>query len=132
MEDLAALLRAMQLYAHAAHNLTKGKTFFEDHETFGEFYGAYTAAYDEVVERIIGLTGSCDINAITEAASKVASTKKFTSAEDAYSVLLASEKRLCKLAEKENESASLGTQDLLQGLANASEKRMFVINQRLA
>ncbi|MFY8062356.1 MAG: ferritin-like domain-containing protein [Usitatibacteraceae bacterium] len=131
MNDLAALLRAMQLYAHAAHNLAKGKTFFEDHEAFAAFYGAYAAEYDDVIERIIGIEGDADIAAITKAACDVINENP-ESSEKAYSVLLASEKRLCKLVDQHNKSASLGTQNLLQGIADKSEMRQYKIKRRLA
>jgi len=52
--ELAALFRGLQLYAHNAHNLTSGPSFFEDHEFLGELYGAYEAAYDRLVELMIG------------------------------------------------------------------------------
>lgn len=131
MNDLAALLRAMQLYAHAAHNLAKGKTFFEDHEAFAGFYGEYEADYDSVVERMIGLEGDADIAAITKAACDVINENP-ESSEKAYSVLLASEKRLCKLATEHNKGASLGTQNLLQAIADKSEMRQYKIKRRLA
>lgn len=123
----------MQLYAHAAHNIaSKGKTFFEDHEEFGDYYAQYTSDYDDVVERIIGLTGTCDIQAITKAACDIFSEAKLDSCEKAFSVLLASEKSLCKLATEENKRATLGTQDLLQKIANGSEVRQYRISQKLA
>ena len=55
MHDLAIILRSAQLYAHNAHNMTKGKTFFSDHKFFGQLYPVYEEAYDSIVERMIGL-----------------------------------------------------------------------------
>jgi DNA-binding ferritin-like protein len=52
--DLAALFRGLQLYAHNAHNLTSGQSFFEDHEFLGELYGTYEASYDKLIELMIG------------------------------------------------------------------------------
>ena len=133
MNNLAALLRAMQLYAHAAHNVaSKGKTFFEDHEEFSDYYDEYTKHYDEVVERIIGLTGTCDIQGITKAACDTMGEAKLDTPEKAFSVLMASEKSLCKLAAEANKTATLGTQDLLQKIANGSEVRQYRISQKLA
>lgn len=54
LTDLAALFRGLQLYAHNAHNLTSGQSFFEDHEFLGELYGTYESAYDKLVELMIG------------------------------------------------------------------------------
>lgn len=131
MKNLAIILRASQLYAHQAHNLTTGCNFQQDHETFGEFYGAYEKAYDGVVERIIGLTGNCDIPAITRAACDVVEKTKFKDARGAYSVLLATEKSICEVCTELNDKATLGTQNLLQALADDSEKRMYLIQRRL-
>jgi len=55
MIQLIIVFRALQLVAHHAHNLTKGLTFFEDHDFFGDLYGKAEGYYDSVVERFIGL-----------------------------------------------------------------------------
>ena len=131
MKNLAIILRASQLYAHQAHNLATGCCFQQDHATFGEFYEAYETGYDSVVERIIGLTGDCDIPGITRAACDVVEKTKFKDVRGAYSVLLATEKSICEVATAENKKATLGTQNLLQALADDSEKRMYLIQRRL-
>ena len=131
MKNLAVILRASQLYAHMAHNLTTGCSFKSDHADFADFYEAYEHAYDDVVERIIGLTGTCDIPAITKSACEIVEKTKFKDTMHAYSVLLATEKSICDVCTAENKKASLGTQDLLQGIANASEMRMYRIQQRI-
>lgn len=131
MKNLAIILRASQLYAHQAHNLATGCSFQQDHATFADFYEAYEKAYDDVVERIIGLTGDCDIAGITRAACDVVEKTKFKDVRGAYSVLLATEKSICEVATVENKKATLGTQDLLQGIAGKSEKRMYLIQRRL-
>lgn len=131
MKNLAIILRASQLYAHMAHNLTTGCSFKSDHADFAEFYEAYEHDYDDVVERIIGLTGSCDIVAITKGACDIVEKTKFKDTMHAFSVLLATEKSICEVCTTENKKASLGTQNLLQGIADASEKRMYRIQQRI-
>ncbi len=131
MKNLAIILRASQLYAHQAHNLATGCCFQQDHATFGDFYGAYEKGYDDVVERIIGLTGDCDIPGITRAACDVVEKTKFKDVRGAYSVLLATEKSICEVCTAENKKATLGTQNLLQALADDSEKRMYLIQRRL-
>lgn len=131
MKSLAIILRASQLYAHQAHNLAHGCNFQSDHATFASFYEAYEGAYDDIVERLIGLTGDCDIAAITKSACDIVEKTKFKDVQHAYTVLLATEKSICEVATTENKKATLGTQNLLQGIADASEKRMYVIQQRL-
>lgn len=131
MKNLAVILRASQLYAHMAHNLTTGCSFFSDHEAFKSFYEEYEEGYDDVVERIIGLTGDCDITAITKGACDIVEKTKFKDTMHAYSVLLATEKSLCEVCTAENKKATLGTQNLLQGIADKSEMRQYKIQRRI-
>lgn len=131
MKQIAITLRGLQLFAHNAHNLAKGKTFLEDHEFFGELYATYEAAYDDVVERMIGLNGDQDLNAITDEAEDMASSVKFADNEQAYNVLLVTEKQLLDVIEKGFKGYSLGTQDLLQGIANESERRIYKFKRKL-
>jgi DNA-binding ferritin-like protein len=131
LPELAIALRASQLYAHQAHNLTTGCNFQQDHATFAAFYDGYEKAYDDVVERIIGLTGTCDITSITRSACDVVEKSKFRDAKTAYSVLLATEKSILTICDSANKKASLGTQNLIQQIADDAEKRMYIIQRRL-
>lgn len=131
MKTIATYFRGLQLFAHNAHNLAKGPTFLEDHEFFGSLYGTYESAYDSVVERMIGLGEEVDLAAITKEACAIAGSKKIGTNEDSYKVILATEKVLREEISKVVKSASDGTQNLLQGLADDSEKRTFLISRRL-
>lgn len=132
MIKLATHLRYMQLYAHNAHNLCQGDTFFADHEELGDLYGVYEGLYDSIVERMIGLGQSVDLVKIQVEAAKMldgeAEPKAFSSA---FSGLLTCENDLCKVISDANEGASLGTQDLLQAMCNDSEVRQYKFKQRL-
>jgi len=131
MKQIAVTLRGLQLFAHNAHNLAKGKTFLEDHEFFGELYAAYEAAYDDVVERMIGLGGDQDLNAITAEACDMATSATFSNNEQAFNVLLVTEKELCDQIKKERPKQSDGTQNLLQDIADKSEMRQYKLKRRL-
>ena len=71
MTKLATQLRYMQFYAHNAHNICQGDTFFADHEELGDLYGTYTGLYDSVVERMIGLGQAIDLVKIQVDAAKM-------------------------------------------------------------
>jgi DNA-binding ferritin-like protein len=133
MIKLATHLRYMQFYAHNAHNLCQGDTFFADHEELGDLYGVYEGLYDSVVERMIGLGQSVDLVKIQVDAAKMldgeAEPKAFSAA---FSGLLTCENDLCKVIADANEGASLGTQDLLQAMCNESEVRQYKFKQRLS
>lgn len=130
MKQIAVILRALQLYAHNAHNLAKGKTFFEDHEHFGELYATYESAYDSVIERMIGLDDAPDLIDVTERACALVK-KSPADNEEAFETIMATEYALREEVEAANGKASLGTQNFLQGIADASEQRCYLIGQRL-
>lgn len=132
MHDLAITLRAAQLYTHNAHNVgSKGPLFHQDHEWFGSSYAAYEAAYDAIVERMVGLGYQVDLKAITEGACEECCSYSITSAQTCYNAQLGFEKQLCKLVAKYVPNVDDGTQNLLQGLADESLSRQYKINQRL-
>jgi DNA-binding ferritin-like protein len=131
MKKLATHLRCMQLYTHNAHNMCKGDTFYADHETLGELYPVYEAAYDGVVERMIGLGKEIDLASVQKEAADMCSQKGVaTSFSDAFKNILECEKELCKVLDEANEGASLGTQNFVQGLADQSEMRQYQLQQR--
>lgn len=132
MEDIAMLLRAMQLFAHSAHNMASGPNFFADHAKLGELYETYEEGYDAVIERLIGLGEEPDICDINKKAADMASRCGDCCPQDvAFGTILSMEKELreeCKDAQK---GQSIGTVNFLQGLADESEQRQYLIGQRL-
>lgn len=130
MKKLASLYRAAQLVAHAKHNLVSGISFFADHEFLAEAYAAYESAYDDVVERMIGLGDSVDIPAITEDATKMAMMPMKESTNQWSTTLLKLEEGIRKEIDSAIRNTSNGTQNLLQGLADDSEKRSYKLQQR--
>lgn len=134
MDKLATLYRAGQFYAHAAHNFTKGQTFFPDHEFLGGLYGTYEEAYDGLVERMIGTGEAFSVQTIlTNAAAeanKYADPSAFSPAV-MFGVLLDFEKKFRAEIEAIYDSTSIGTQNLLAGLSDESEARSYKIGQRL-
>jgi DNA-binding ferritin-like protein len=134
MKNLAILLRALQLYAHNAHVVScKGPSFRSDHKMLGHLYADYTVDYDAVVERMVGLTGTADVKAITKSACEVCCASETPAdAATAFSMILKAEHALCDQLTKENLTATLGTQDLIQKLAGNSETRQFQLRERLA
>ena len=131
--DLAALqLLTLRLFAQRAHHDTQGPTFFEYHKTFGEFYEAYDAAYDSVVERAIGLGSKMDLAKLAmDAATKAAFHPNEHSPEKLFADLLSGEKNLCGVLVSEMAKATEGTKNLLAQLCDDSEKRQFLIQKRV-
>lgn len=119
----------MQLYAHMAHNLLGGETFHQDHEFFGELYAGYEGDYDSVIERMIGLGEPMDLVKIQKDATSGLKAPK--SIEQAYEEILLCEEELIAACEKLAKGATLGTNNLLAGLADKAEMRVYKLKQRL-
>lgn len=132
MHDLAVLLRAMQLFAHSAHNLASGPTFFADHAHLGTLYETYEEAYDAVIERMIGLgDDKPDICGANLKAAEMASKFDCCPPAVAFSTILDMEKELCDCCKECQKGQSIGTVNFLQGLADDSEQRQYLIGQRV-
>ena len=141
MNKIAILLRLLQFYSHIAHNLSSGETFFQDHEFFGGLYPEYEKAYDSVVERMIGLGEKVDLFKIQSQAVEMLSKIKFTNNKQAIQELLKLEKALVSTIDKfvvptpmshPHSTISQGTSQLAGDLADRSESRQYMMNQRIA
>ena len=129
MEEVAIILRAMQLFAHAAHNKVSGEAFFADHSFLGGLYPEYEEAYDSVVERIIG-TGK-DINLSDVLKSATVRVIEPTDSDSIFNALLVSESNLRDAIDTALATATTGTNNILAQLADDSETRCFKIGQRV-
>lgn len=131
LQELAVCLRSAQLVAHELHNIVTGPTFFEDHEFLGELYGTYESAYDDVVERAIGLGEAIDIGKVTNDA--VEKFNRDRGAENWVQLILGIEEDIREdVDECMKAGYSNGTQNFLQGIADESEKRTYKLGQRNA
>lgn len=134
LDQLVIILRAAQLYTHNAHNLVQGPTFFEDHEVLGGLYPKYEAAYDSVVERMIGLGQTPDLTEVQVGAVEV--MRKLAQSSDpthCFRVILQVEDMLCRKVEAclASHPYSEGTKQLLGTLADESEARQYQLKQRV-
>lgn len=133
MDSLAILLRAEQLVAHNFHNMTRGVSFFADHEFFGDVYPELEGDYDAVVERCIGSGEDINLCDVTTQAAQKASAYDCSdmAADEMCAVLLGMERALQAKCAELNKGASLGSQNLLQGIADKSEVRTYKLRQRI-
>ena len=100
LDPIAIRLRASQFIAHNAHHLASGPTFFTDHKFFGKAYPAYEAAYDSIVERMIGLGEKPDLTDITTKAARELYEYQDTTPIECYESLLEGERELLDLIAK--------------------------------
>ena len=129
---LAVQLRHAQFYAHMAHNLTCGPTFYQDHDAFGDLYKAYEGEYDAVIERFIGLGGSPSIYGVTKnALAMLEECQGDNKPSVFFEKIIAIEGKIqsavdVALTDKQSE----GTKNFLQGIADSSEQRLYKLRQR--
>jgi len=130
LKGLASHFRAMQLLAHNAHNLISGPSFFSDHDFFGALYGEYEAAYDRVIELLIGNGEKPDLVVLqTEAVGKLSSLSQ----EDHFKAVLAAEEQLQSAIEEfAKTNPSQAALNMAGDLGETSKVRIYKIRQRLA
>lgn len=126
LNKLASLFRTIQLYAHLAHNKTKGPTFFQDHGYFSDLYNFAEDCYDSLIERSIGLGNEVDIVKITEQSVKVL---KEIPQDDFFKHSLALVETAVKQCESVAKNKSLGTNNLIAGLADSLEVHIYKLKQ---
>lgn len=132
MNQLIITFRCAQFVAHNFHNFAKGYSFFSDHEFLGELYGTYESAYDGLVERTIGGGKQIDLPDVTmQAADKAkAFAPDKMGCDEMFATLLSMEESVCAWCKTYSAGATLGTANLLQGLADESEARQYKLKQR--
>ena len=131
MEKIALVLKYLELYAHQAHNLIKGQTFFADHDFLGEIYKIYSDEYDSVIERSIGLGKPVNIKKVNMLAAAELPNDVNVVIPKCFQEIISNEKYLCQLVEQSVKGASQGTVQLLGDIANKSEMRQYKIQQRI-
>lgn len=126
--ELACCYRAAQLYAHTAHHLTKGPTFLQDHDFFGGLYPTYETAFDDLCEEVLALGLPYSAAEIMQHVTKrLIPTFKDADNQKFFGRLLAFEREFQEeIAElMKDKSLTDGTQNLIQGLATESSKRIY-------
>jgi hypothetical protein len=136
-------LRAMHLWFHGAHNLTKGEGFAGDHvNLYGEIYVALQDDLDAAIEKAIGLSGDeragCPIELTTYALEilKLYPSPTYAKARDIVSagieMLLGHIDLLTELHDtlESKQLLTLGLSDLLAQAANRYEGYLYLLTQR--
>lgn len=126
---LITYFKYMNFYAHIAHNYSKGETFFQDHDFFGELYETYEDIYDKLVERYIGLDKDLDLVKLHVKAAQA--LKEFDGCHHAFEELLMCEEAVCEACKEMSKAATLGLGNMLAQIADDSEARQYRIKQRL-
>jgi DNA-binding ferritin-like protein len=124
---LAMMLRTLNLYSHHAHNMTKGQSFFSDHEFFGELYGFADTSYDSIIERHVG-TGGSAINLVK--LLKDSTETISVAGDDYFKGCLAMCEEITDEIDK-TKGLSSGTMNLIQGISDQLEVFIYKIKRRI-
>ena len=135
MTTLAINFRFLQLYTQIAHNQVFGPLFFQDHPFLGDLYDKFEGYYDAVVERMIGGGKTLNLFEINIAATdklRAYSNIPISCNGDYFNNILGEVKLTLDEIAKVNSAESLGTQNLLAGIADELEVDvLYKIGQRL-
>jgi DNA-binding ferritin-like protein len=131
LEMLAVQFRSAQLYTHNAHHLTKGPTFFADHEFLGELYESYTEAYDQLIEIILSDSVKLNlVNVQTASASKLSEIQGENYFNTLIELELAVQSKVELLAAETG--ISQGVLNLIAGFAQDSKSRVYKLRARVS
>ena len=127
--------RLMQLYYHNCHHLTKGCSFFSDHEFFNTAYTALDSNYDRLSERYIAEYGVKAFETgtiITKIQEDLIEYKIETfDCKLMFDNALKLEKKYQQELQTLDKTASLGLKNLIGDLAEQSDVRIYKIQQRI-
>ena len=144
MSSYLAELKAVEMWFHSAHHVTKGPGFLSDHKSlYGEMYIKIGDHFDLLVEKSIGLTGSeitaCPLR-LSSGASHILNNHYSSPVEknsneivkDAIRSMSNLIRALTSLHEKLKSSRllSLGLEDSLATMANEYEGFLYFLGQR--
>lgn len=127
----------MNILFHQYHNVVARIAFGSDHELFEDWYKELSKHYDSVAERLVGLTDSSQLNlhAIMDGVNSKCKNYPIDAKENAtlFQAALQCEKELQSMLDQliKNGGISEGTRDLLAGIANDSEVRIYKQKQRI-
>ena len=134
--ELAICFKALNLYTHHAHNLVAHATFSPDHDFFGELYSFSESAYDDLIERHIGTVSDqislSDI--ITKSNAKLSGLQIIVKENKTYYIesLKLVDYILAECEKYKTAPVSIGTQNLIAGLADKLEVIKYKIKRRIA
>lgn len=126
------LLRALSIFYQTAHWQTRGPNFYGDHLLFERLYDSVQDEIDAVGEKVVGLgLGSVDLfvqvpalhNVIDSVLSNEPDWVQRSVALERYLVLTALPAAL-------SSTDSGGVSNLLEGIMDAHESNLYLLNQR--
>lgn len=127
--------RMMQLFYHHCHNLTSGEAFFSDHLAFGEYYDRLEEDYDRIAEYMIAVFGvekfdTIEINSFVVEKLNLYRLENM-SIEGMFKIALELEKEYYLMLMMLDSVGTIGIKNMVGDLAEASDVRVYKIQQRI-
>lgn len=137
-------IKAMQLWFHSAHHVTKGASFIADHSTlYDEIYNFYSDYFDSIVEKLVGITEdemmACPIhisqttNMIIQDIPTPANKSEYEIAEIALDIIVNHFNQIERAYDtfEKYEVMTKGMDDLLSANYNTLEKFAYFLKRKL-
>ena len=136
-------VKAIELWFHSAHHLTKGTGFSGDHvNLYGMIYTELQEEFDAVAERALGLTGDegllCPKHIMTQALQLLSTYPSPSNMSD-HDIALAAQQIIIGYCMWENNFhdtldqqglLTIGLDDILSSNASRHEKYAYLLQQR--
>lgn len=137
-------VKAIELWFHSAHHLTKGTGFSGDHvNLYGMIYTELQEEFDAVAERVLGLTGDEGLlcpKHVTAQALQLLNTYPSPVNMSDYDIALSAQQIIMGYCMWENNFhgvldqqglLTIGLDDLLSANASNHERYAYLLNQRV-
>jgi starvation-inducible DNA-binding protein len=143
LKKYLALMKALQNYYQHAHWISKGEPYYADHLLFERLYGSLGGQIDSLAEKMVGVGGDhfvCvkTVMSITnKILSHVPEMDRNTLGYEMVQTSLKLEKMFLSYTKKlytkmkEDESLTLGFDDMLMSLYNEHEGNVYLLGQRI-
>lgn len=143
LKKYLALMKALQAYYQHAHWISKGEPYYGDHLLFERLYGSLGEEIDSLAEKMVGLGGDHFVcvktvmGIVSQILDHVPEMDENTLGYELAQASLKMEKLFLAYTKKlyakmkEEESLTLGFDDMLMSLHNKHEGNVYLLKQRV-
>ena len=131
--EVLVTLQAIERLHHAAHLQAKGPESYSDHLLFGRLYEGVQHEIDGLSEKMVAAFGGACVDADARGADAAELLADWSKTGDTFQRALGAEMQLQDAFEAALAAeVSPGLENLLQGLADAHETAVYLLQQRLS
>lgn len=128
-QELLACARVIYFSYQTAHWLSKGEEFYGDHLLFQRLYEGVAIEIDQIAERAIGTSNGDAVATNTSVKLMVKWVDR--TQENFVEGSIAREKEFLEMLKKaDGKDISVGTRDLLNGIASTHEEHLYLLQRR--